>query len=84
MNLKFGGSIVTSIQVVRGSGTDRISFNCSGSPSPFPEMERLEPGNYPPFFRIETRAGYAEEWLEAMFGVSSEDLDIIVTLFGAV
>lgn len=64
---------VTKIFVLRGLGTDKISFTCEHAPTPFPELERAHVERHPPHFNAETRAGYAEEWLEAMFGIEMTD-----------
>jgi len=57
---------ITKVLVLRRkSGTDKIYFTLE-APSPFPEMEAQEPGNYPAHLIIDVRRGYAEEWLEKM------------------
>jgi hypothetical protein len=61
--IKFGIHAVTSIQILRGIGADKISFNCDGAPTTFPDLKT------DPYFAIEVSKGYAEEWLLLMFGV---------------
>lgn len=57
---------IKRVTVVRGSGTDRISF-CIEAPTSFPEM------NYESYLTAETRHGYAEEWL-AKLGITEFEL----------
>jgi hypothetical protein len=64
--IKFAGLTVTKIFVLRGTGTDKISFTCDGAPTTFPESK------YPPCFNVETRHGYAEEWLK-IFDIEMND-----------
>ena len=72
--IKFADWVVTKIFVLRDRGTDKISFTCHGAPTPFPELDVLEKEEkYPPHFGIETRRGYAEEWLGTMFGIQMDD-----------
>jgi hypothetical protein len=47
------------------SGVDHISIEVEG-PSPYPALDRAEPGRYPPFLKVETPKGYAETWLRLM------------------
>ena len=70
---------VEKVTVVRCSGcTDRVSFTLEpAAPSPFPEMEALEPGNYRATLSLEVRRGYAEEWLSAAFGLGPGDYEVI-------
>jgi len=59
---------INKVTVVRISGADKIEFEFDG-PSPFPELEKADPGDYPPYLRIECRRGYAEKWL-AQIGIT--------------
>ena len=69
----FGENAVTKIDVLRGSGTDRVSFTMQRAPTPFPELDAADPGNkYPPHVSIEVRQGYAEEWIAKCFGKGHE------------
>ena len=78
-DIKFGEHRVERILILRRSGTDIVMFEFAKEvASPFPEMDKSEPGMYPPSFRIETRKGYAEEWLKLTFGVNPLDLDLVV------
>ncbi len=49
----------------RGGYTDQVTFEVEG-PTPFPELDKEEPGLYPPDCSIGVRRGYAEEWLRGM------------------
>lgn len=62
------------IIVVRRDGTDTIYFNAD-LPTPFPDM------GYEPNIKMETRHGYAEEWLKKVFGVEPDEV-INVCPFG--
>ncbi len=68
---------IKKVQLVRATGTDQISIEVEG-PTPFPELDAREPGKYPPTMRVETRRGYAEEWLTGM-GISMADVEVIDT-----
>lgn len=63
MELKVKVDHVTVVQ--QSGGTDIILITCVG-PTSFPELDKEQPGAYPPSFRIEARKGYAGEWLTAM------------------
>lgn len=43
-------------------GQDSLFLECKDAPSPFPELEKQEPGSYPLSLKLECRKGYAEEW----------------------
>ena len=83
-NIKFGtwncGSFqVSKITILRGTGTDKVSFTLEGAPTPFPELSQMEPGKYLPVYSIEVRRGYAERWLLDTYGVrADQDPDIKV------
>lgn len=71
--LKFGDHTIKRIQILHRVGsTDTVHFEVA-APSPFPELSKSEPGMYAPVFRLEVRRGYAEQWLEAMFGIKDDD-----------
>jgi hypothetical protein len=56
---------VKRVTIVRVGGTDQIFF-WPDLPTPFPEMK------YEPSLKMETRAGYAEEWLREAFGIEAD------------
>jgi hypothetical protein len=57
------------------SGVDHISILVEG-PSPYPALDAREPGQYPPYLKIETPRGYAEEWLRLM-GLDTLPLEVL-------
>jgi hypothetical protein len=58
-------SSATSITILRIEGTDTIQFFFEGAPSPYPELAAEQPNGYNGvIFSVETRRGYAEEWLK--------------------
>ncbi len=63
MELKLQVNRVTVVQ--HSLGPDMIHIVCDG-PTPFPELDKDQPGAYSPGFKIETRRGYAREWLQTM------------------
>lgn len=78
-NIQFGEHQVKQITIIRRSSTDLVIFELySYVPSPFPEMDKSEPGMYAPDFHMETRKGYAEEWLRLTFGVSPQDPKLVI------
>lgn len=55
---------IKSVVVVRQThGQDRINIEFVG-PTPYPELDEIEPGKYPPYAEISCRRGYAEQWIE--------------------
>lgn len=70
----FGENAVTKIDVLRGSGTDRVSFTMERAPTPLPELDAADAGSnrYPPHVSVEVRNGYAEEWIAKCFGKGHE------------
>jgi len=69
---------ITSVVVITGSGTDLVEIKFEGS-TPFPELQAESPNDdYGPAFRVETRKGYALEWLKSI-GVPSEMVRVIET-----
>jgi hypothetical protein len=59
----------------RSGGTDLITFDVVGS-TPFPELDADQPGAYQPCLSIETRRGYAEQWLR-LNGFSPDMVEVI-------
>lgn len=56
--------LVSKVTVVRlVGGADYIMFEIPSLSSPYPELDKQEPGIYPASFKIEVRRGYAPEWL---------------------
>jgi len=49
--------------VVRPGVNDQVSFELEG-PSPFPELEAQNPGEYAPSASLEVRRGYGLEWVK--------------------
>ena len=67
---------VISVTVLTGSGTDLISIKFEGS-SPYPEIQAESPDqDYGPSFKVETRKGYALEWLKSI-GVPMDLINVI-------
>jgi len=55
----------TSITILRIEGTDTIQVFFEGAASPYPELAAQQPNEYKGVvFSVETRRGYAEEWLK--------------------
>lgn len=79
--LRFAGLGIDRIVVVHRDGTDIVTFEATQTDpiqSPFPKLEEIEPGLYPPCFRIECRAGHGEKWLKDNFGIEPNDPDLKV------
>lgn len=57
------------------SGQDYIYITFDG-PTPYPEMEAENPGEYPPVLTLNCRKGYAEELLEKMWLSATEVVNI--------
>ena len=56
--------LVSNVTIVRFvSGVDHVSFELPTLPSPFPELNRKNPGCFPTTLMVELRRGFAEEWL---------------------
>ena len=67
---KFAGLKITKCTVVRDNGTDSVVFTVDG-PTAFPETK------YPLDIKMDTRRGYAEEWLrQNMPELSFEVIDV--------
>lgn len=67
---------IISVTVLTRSGTDLVSIKFEG-PSPFPEVQDESPDqDYGPSFKVETRKGYALEWLKSI-GVSMDLVKVI-------
>lgn len=56
-------NLIKRISIIRLDGTDLINLHLTDMDSPFPELDKAEPGMYPPCLRQECRRGYAETWL---------------------
>ena len=67
---KIGNYIIHRIQINNFTlGTDRVYFCLDDAPTNFPELQEQDPDNkYIPMLQVETRKGYAKEWLEKTFG----------------
>ena len=62
---------LTKITVLQGAGTDQINLSVLG-PTPYPELAKAHPEeNYGITLSVQTRKGYALEWLKQM------ELDIL-------
>jgi hypothetical protein len=67
---------IISVTVLTGSGTDLVSIKFEG-PSPFPEIQASSPEqDYGPSLKVETRKGYALEWLKSI-GVPMDLVNVI-------
>lgn len=55
---------IDSIYIIRHEGTDQIHFEVNTFPTPYPELDKSEPGQYPACFVLHCRRGYAEELLK--------------------
>jgi len=68
--------LVNKITILRlEGGTDTILLQCNSLDSPFPELNKQAPGDYPTCLRQECRRGYAETWLSNVgFGGRCADL----------
>lgn len=68
---------IDSIYIIRHEfGTDQIHFEVNTLPTPYPELDRQEPGMHPAVFKLHCRRGYAEEWLKEA-GFEGRDVDLI-------
>jgi hypothetical protein len=67
---------IDSIIITRHDGTDQISLEVNTCPTPFPELDKQAPGDYPAIFKLECRRGYAEKWLKEA-GFEGHEVELI-------
>jgi len=73
-DLQFGLHTVTKVFVLRRrSGEDIISFEFGSAPTTHPGASDQTLERHSPDFTVRTQKGYAEQWLQTMFGIDASD-----------
>ena len=66
---------ITSVSIITSNGTDKVKIHFDG-PTPFPELQALQPGEYNPCFSVETRKGYGVQWVKSL-GVPDNLIEVV-------